>query len=147
VTAGLRDVALALLRTDVNAEAAEHWSSLVSGAWSLVDQFDRDGRRYVVAIRKRGTTFESLSDDERIALAARAEGTALRTIASVLGLSVPTISRRIRRGMEKLGISSQAELARLLAPSQCSSAPRSGPAPTSCVCPSISTPASPTVMP
>ena len=144
---GLREVALAVLRTEIDADVAEHWNALVSGAWTLVDQFDREGRRYVVAVRKRGARTEKLSDEEQVALIARAQGTPLRTIAHMLGTSVPTISRRIRSGMQKLGIQSQAELSRLLASAQCSSAPRSGAEPISCVCPSISTPASVTTTP
>ena len=107
----LRQLALAALRADVSAQHGEHWAAWVGGACSLVDQFDRDGWRYVIAEYRRQNP--PLSSVQRRMLAARARGTSLKVIAAELGISVPAVSRRLHRAMKKLGLNTQADLARI----------------------------------
>ena len=59
------------LRRRDPAEAVEVWRGLVSGLWSLVDHFDTDGRRYLVAHRNDATTPDprALTERERQVLA------------------------------------------------------------------------------
>src|SRR6266481_4745371 len=45
------DRARGRLRHDTPEETVALWKVLVGGRWSLVDHFERDGRRYVVACR------------------------------------------------------------------------------------------------
>lgn len=86
-------------------------AELSSGAWTLVERIDAGDRRWVIA-RPRATP---LSGDEVAALRSRARGASLSVIARELGVSEPTASRRVQRGMQKLGVTSVAELARVLA--------------------------------
>jgi DNA-binding CsgD family transcriptional regulator len=99
-------------------EALDLWLGLVSGRWSLVDRFDNDGRRFLVACRNdphvndpRGLTLR-----ERQVLAYSAMGHPLKMIAYTLGLSVSTVSARRRRAMRKLGLQTQADVVSLFAP-------------------------------
>jgi DNA-binding CsgD family transcriptional regulator len=88
------------------------WRGLVSGRWSLVDQFDHDGRRFVVAKRNEITTcgWNALSDREAQILAYLGEGQSPKLIAYQLGLSPATISGALARTMRKLSIRSRFEL-------------------------------------
>jgi DNA-binding CsgD family transcriptional regulator len=98
-------------------EALELWQGLVEGRWSLVDQFDGDGRRYLIA-RRNDTEIpdpRALSLRERQVLAHAALGQSLKVIAYALGLSVATVAEHRARGLRKLGIRSQAELSSLFA--------------------------------
>jgi DNA-binding CsgD family transcriptional regulator len=88
------------------------WKGLVSGRWSLVDQFDHDGRRFVVAKRNPITSrgWSVLSEREAQILACLAEGQAPKLIAYQLGLSMATVSADLSRIMRKLSVGSRLEL-------------------------------------
>jgi DNA-binding CsgD family transcriptional regulator len=88
---------------------------LVEGRWSLVEYFDTDGQRFLVARKNdpEATGPSRLALRERQVLACRARGLSLKLIAYDLGLSIPTISRALQSGMAKLGLSSDEELAPL----------------------------------
>ncbi len=104
-------------KVSANAEALDEvrtWDELMSGRWRIVELFDVDGRRHVVARRRSGERVPGpLSAIERAVLQRRARGEGLKVIAMDLELSVATVSRRLRAGMEKLGLSTAAELSRL----------------------------------
>lgn len=99
-----------LRRSDPD-EAVETWRASVSARWSLVDQFESDGRRYVVARRNdvpaRGPA--SLSMRERQALALAAMGHHNKLIAYEMGISSSTVRVLITRACKKLGVPSRAE--------------------------------------
>jgi DNA-binding CsgD family transcriptional regulator len=88
------------------------WQGLVSGRWSLVDQFDNDGRRFVVAKRNAITSraWSVLSEREAQILAYLAEGQAPKLIAYQLGLSMATVSTELSRIMRKISVGSRLEL-------------------------------------
>ena len=120
----LRDAALAIedrarssLRRKDPDEAPSLWRALVSGRWSLVDRFDSDGRRYLVAGRNdpRARALGALTPREQQVTAYLALGHSNKRIAYKLGLSESTVSEVGRRSLAKLGISSRADLARLYA--------------------------------
>jgi DNA-binding CsgD family transcriptional regulator len=121
--ASLRDAALAMdrartsLRRKNPDEALSMWRALVSGRWSLVDKFDSDGRRFLVAHRNdpRTRALAALSEREQQVTAYLALGHSNKRIAYELGLSESTVSEVSRRSLAKLGISSRADLARLYA--------------------------------
>jgi DNA-binding CsgD family transcriptional regulator len=101
----------ALRREDPDA-ALEAWAGLISGRWSLVDRFDRDGRRYLLARRNdpdapdvRGLTLR-----ERQIVGYAALGHPSKLIAYELGLSQPTVSNHLASAARKLGVRSRAEL-------------------------------------
>jgi len=66
------------------------------------------------AIVRRAT--HRLTGEERRALELRADGATLGRIARELGVSEPTASRRVRKGMQKLGLTRASDLARVFGP-------------------------------
>jgi DNA-binding CsgD family transcriptional regulator len=88
------------------------WQGLVSGRWSLVDQFDNDGRRFVMAKRNAITPrgWDVLSERQTQILAYLAEGQAPKIIAYQLGLSMTTVSSDLSRAMRNLSVRSRLEL-------------------------------------
>lgn len=119
----LRDAALAIdrarssLRLKDPDGALSLWRALVSGRWSLVDRFDSDGRRYLVAHRNdpRTQALAALTHREQQVTAYLALGHSNKRIAYELGLSESTVSEVGRRSLAKLGVSSRADLARVYA--------------------------------
>jgi DNA-binding CsgD family transcriptional regulator len=101
-------------RRDV--EAATDWTALVSGRWSLVDQFERSGLRYIVARQnEHGLPAPPLlaSRERTIAhLAALGKSTAL--IAYELGIADSTVATHLAGIMKKLRATSRIELIRRL---------------------------------
>jgi DNA-binding CsgD family transcriptional regulator len=97
--------------------ALRMWRGLVEGRWSLVDRFERDGGRYIVAhandINAPGPRV--LSAQERTVVAMAAQGQPLKLVAYDLGLSAAAVSAALRTGMAKVGASSRAELTRIFA--------------------------------
>jgi DNA-binding NarL/FixJ family response regulator len=105
-------------RTDADM-ALSSWEGLVSGRWSMVERFDSDGRRFVVAIKNdpnhpdpRGLTARERQVAEYVGL-----GCASKEIAYTLGLSEAAITNCTARTQHKLGLASRAELVAFFAPS------------------------------
>src|SRR5258708_29522667 len=96
-------------------EALSLWNGLVAGRWSLLDRFDTDGRRYVVVRENAPEVADprALSERERQVLAYAALGHPLKLTAYELGLSVSSVAQHRSKAMRKLGLRSQADLARL----------------------------------
>lgn len=86
--------------------ATKGWRGLTSARWSLVDQFESDGRRFVVAFRNdvdlpaRG----ALSGRELQVMGFAALGHTNKEIAYELGLSLPTVRVLMHRSAVKLGV-------------------------------------------
>jgi DNA-binding CsgD family transcriptional regulator len=99
-------------------EALELWQGLVAGRWSLVDRFDTDGRRYLVARKNDPEVRDprALTLRERQVLAYAAMGHPLKLIAYSLGLSLSTVSVNRRTAMRKLGLEHHADIVALFAP-------------------------------
>ncbi len=81
------------------------WTALASGRWSLVDRFEADGRRFIIARRNDAgaTGPERLSARERQVLAYTALGYSNKETAYALGLAPSTISTHLRNSMRRLG--------------------------------------------
>jgi DNA-binding CsgD family transcriptional regulator len=96
-------------------EALDAWQGLVAGRWSLVDHFDSDGRRYLVARRNDPNVRDprALTRRERQVLAYTAMGHSLKLTAYALGLAIPTIALHRSRAMRKLGLRSVADVVRI----------------------------------
>jgi DNA-binding CsgD family transcriptional regulator len=92
-------------------EALSLWHGLIAGRWSLVDRFDADGRRYLIARENdpRVPDPRALSLRERQVLAYGALGHPLKLTAYELGLSISSVSRHRASGLRKLGLTSLAE--------------------------------------
>ena len=85
-------------------EAVGVWRGLVAGLWSLVDHFDSDGRRYLVAHRNDPTTPDprALTERERQVVACADLGQSNKLIAYQLGLSPSTVAVHLAHAREKL---------------------------------------------
>jgi hypothetical protein len=105
------DAAIAV-RESGEVSVEDVWRDLTLARWAVVDAFDVGGRRYLIARRAEGGD-PALDTFDRIILARRAAGTALKVIASELGFSISTIGRRLQSAMGRLGLRSVAELAAL----------------------------------
>lgn len=91
------------------------WHHVTSGKFRIVDWYDRDGRRYVVARRADPTAGpERFSARQRKAIALRASGAGLKVIAAELSVSMGTASREVHDGLCALGLESAAALTAVL---------------------------------
>lgn len=92
--------------------ALEEWTALVDGRWSLVDHFESDGRRFVLAMENAPDAPDprALAPSERALVGYLAMGHATKLIAYELGLPEGTVSTRTRAVMRKLGVRTRAEL-------------------------------------
>lgn len=105
-TSGVRD----------DREALALWRALHAGRWSLLDVFERDGRRYYVARENRPAppprpAFDALTERERQVVCLLGLGRANKAIAYELGLSPSTVATLLRRATRRLGARSVVELA------------------------------------
>jgi DNA-binding CsgD family transcriptional regulator len=96
-------------------EALDLWKGLVAGRWSLVERFDSDGRRFMVARRNdpQVTDPRALDLRERQVLAYVAMGHPAKLIAYSLGVSPSSVSTTRRSAMRKLGLQTTADVVRL----------------------------------
>jgi DNA-binding CsgD family transcriptional regulator len=88
---------------------------LATGRWSLVDHFDTDGRRYLVAHRNDPPldSPNALTLPERQIAGYAAMGHSNKLIAYELGLAESTVATHLDAASLKLGVRSRADLARL----------------------------------
>jgi DNA-binding CsgD family transcriptional regulator len=96
-------------------ESLSLWRGLVDGRWSLVDRFEADGRRFLIARRNEPDALDPrrLSKRERQILAYVCCGYSDKEVAYHLGLERSTVSTHVARAMRKLGIESRVGLAGL----------------------------------
>jgi DNA-binding CsgD family transcriptional regulator len=121
--ARLRDAAARFDRARVGCaardplETTELWQALVAGRWSLLDQFERDGRRYIVARPNEPVMdpMRKLTARETQVLRAAAIGHSNKLIAYELGVSSSTVSVCLDRAAKKLGVRDRLELIRVCA--------------------------------
>lgn len=99
------------MREDVEL-ATRRWRPLVLSRWSLLDDFDSDGRRFVVAVDNGPPTRpprRDLSEREHQVLTQAHMGHSIKVIAYELGLSASTVRVLLHRAAKKLGASSRRE--------------------------------------
>ncbi|MBX3249302.1 MAG: helix-turn-helix transcriptional regulator [Myxococcales bacterium] len=94
-------------------EALDLWQGLVRGRWSLVDRWESDGRRYVVARHNPPPSVDPrrLSKREAQVVELAARGHANKYIGYALGLQESTVSTLVGRALRKLGMCRREELA------------------------------------
>ena len=103
-------------RTTHDAEKAlEIWKGLVAGRWSLVDHFDTDGKRFLLAMKNTPAVDKraGLTPRERRVCALAAMGHRDKEVAYMLGLSLASVSAALHRARMKLGVTSRAGLVSL----------------------------------
>jgi len=115
---GLRDIVKRLDRvraghTD-DGETLDLWRALIEGRWTLMDRFDADGRRFVIARRNTPELGGHLALTPQESAVARlcAMGQSAKLVAYTLGSSQATVSRRLGDALMKLGMRDVAELMR-----------------------------------
>jgi DNA-binding CsgD family transcriptional regulator len=81
------------------------WRGLVAGRWSLVEHFERDGKRYYLAHKNDPEVApdRALTERERQVLGYAELGHSNKLIAYELGLSSSTVSSLLRNARRKLG--------------------------------------------
>jgi DNA-binding NarL/FixJ family response regulator len=101
-------------RAATPSEALELWHALHAGRWTLVEHFDSDGRRFLVARENtpNAPPVSALSARESQVLAQLGAGLTNKEIGYRLGLAPSTVAHHLRRVGAKLGVSSTAELVR-----------------------------------
>jgi DNA-binding NarL/FixJ family response regulator len=92
-----------------NVDARE---ALLEGRWSLVDRFDSDGRRFVVAYRNPEGVLDPrrLSQRERDVAVRIAQGATQTDVAAELGIRASTVATIASSIVGKLGLRSAREL-------------------------------------
>jgi DNA-binding CsgD family transcriptional regulator len=113
----LQDRARARSRRTSAERATEQWNALVAGRWSLVDVFERDSRRYVVARPNvpDAPPRPQFTPREAQVVACAVLGHSNKQIAYELGLAPATVSGHLARAAQKLGVRSRVELVRKIA--------------------------------
>ena len=93
-------------------EALSRWRGLVSARWSLVDTFERDGTRYVVARENRPDAAGpvGLTSTESLVVAYAARGLTTKETAYALGLSDSTIRVLMMRAVRRSGLKNRRAL-------------------------------------
>lgn len=102
------------LRRKDGEEALALWRGLAAGKWSLVDQWDSDGKRFVAALENQPPNLDprALRPREGAAASLAARGAAAKDIAYALGISPSNARALLASSLGKLGLGSRAELYR-----------------------------------
>ncbi len=95
-----------------SSETVDLWKGLLAGEWSLVDKVDTDGKRYVLAIRNDpdARAPHPLSRREAQVATYIAQGRSHKGVSYELGIAMSTVGTHLRNALDKLGLSSHAEL-------------------------------------
>ncbi len=98
-------------RTDPDG-ALEAWKGLVDARWSLVDEFETDGKRFIVARENEPISppLPALSKRERQIVGYLAIGHTSKLIAYELGISDATVRVLLHRAMQKVKVTSRKDL-------------------------------------
>ena len=99
------------LRESAPERAIDEWKGLVAARWSLVEHFESDGKRYILACQNDPdvTGPSLLSQREQQVLAFAALGHNSKLIAYELGISDSTVRVLMSRATAKLGARSRKE--------------------------------------
>jgi DNA-binding NarL/FixJ family response regulator len=94
------------------SQALEAWHPLAGARWTLVDSFEENGRRYVVARENQADVpgVEVLTDRERQVVIHAALGLTNKEIAYTLDISPSTVRVLMCRAAERLGVQSRSDV-------------------------------------
>ncbi len=112
------DRARGTLRRSDPEEALALWQGLVDGRWSLVDQCDSDGKRYLLARRNEPGVRDpvALTARERSVLAFAAMGHQNKHVGYLLGISAAAVAAHLESLKRKLRLRSRLDLIQRFAP-------------------------------
>lgn len=107
-----RDQARGKLRRTDPDKALALWEGMVRGRWSLVDWFDTDGRRYILAKANPPHLGDprGLTEREHQVATFAALGESHKIIAYRLGIASSRVCTLLHSAMRKLGVRTQAQL-------------------------------------
>jgi DNA-binding CsgD family transcriptional regulator len=96
-------------------KALDLWQGLLAGRWSLVDHFDTDGRRFLLARQNDpdAPAAGTLARRQRQVAFYASVGWSLKQIGFALGLAESTVSRHLSLALDKLGMRSRSDLVRV----------------------------------
>ncbi len=99
-------------------DAVEVWQGLVDGRWSLVESFDTDGRRFVLAHRNEPGVGDAraLTELETWVVGLAVRGCSDKLIGYTLGIARSTAAGHLASAMKKLQIARRVDLVRYLGP-------------------------------
>ena len=108
------DRARGRLRRAAPEDALGLLRGLVDGKWSLVEQIDSDGKRFLFAKRNapQPRPWRVLTERELQVVAYASEGHAHKLIAYELGISESASTRHLKSAARKLGVRTRADLVR-----------------------------------
>jgi DNA-binding CsgD family transcriptional regulator len=117
----LREAARRMVRARCRGQGASPdevlglWRALVDGRWSLIERFESDGRRVLVARQNPppARKHRALSEQEQKVVALLALGHSVKLCAYELGRAESTTSEIARSALRKMGLGSRAELMEL----------------------------------
>lgn len=92
--------------------AASLWREMRAGGWSIVEEYERDGRRFLVARRVRAQV-DRLTAREREVVERVVAGASSKVIGLELGLAASTVAGHLANAMKKLGVPSRIALVRV----------------------------------
>ena len=106
------DRARGKLRKSDPEEALAMWRGLVRGRWSLVDWFDTDGRRFVLAKPNAPHAGDprGLTEREHQVAVYASRGESRKIISYRIGISRGRVSELLASAMRKLGVKTQPQL-------------------------------------
>ncbi len=111
---GARAVSWATATANGDPRALEYWRALTAGRWSLVDQFDHDGKRYIVAYKNDpappASASPSLTEREAQVLGWLAQGHSNKLIGYELGIAPSTVAMHLGTAAAKLGTKTRVAL-------------------------------------
>ncbi len=99
-------------RREAPEEALDAWRGLVDGRWSLLDHFESDGRRFILAVRNPANVTDPRALTQREAQVAcyAALGYSGKQSAYTLGIDPSAVSRHLAAAVRKLGLNHPSEL-------------------------------------
>lgn len=106
------DVVGSRLRKGETREAMRLSAEVVRGRWSIVDRFDADGRRFILALPNAPSIRDprGLTERELDVATYAGCGESGKVIAYRLGISRSRVSELLRRAMRKLGVQTTGQL-------------------------------------
>jgi len=95
------------------------WKAMVSGRWSLLDRFESDGRRFVVAMENENVPLDprALTPREEQAAQLAGCGASNSRIAYALGVTADCVSSHLHTALRKLRCTSRRDLIRMMSQS------------------------------
>ena len=95
-----------------SSEGVRDWQPLTRARWTLVDNFERGGARYIVARENQSCPegLEALTDRERQTVVYLAIGQSTKETAYALGISAATVRVLLSRAAAKLGVRTRREM-------------------------------------